>query len=118
MLLPSRLLSLAILLSASACSHEPSAPASAAPSAPAAADSLVVEAACGTCMFDMPGSGCSLAVRIDGHAHYVDGAKLDDFGDAHAADGFCNAIRQARVSGRLEGERFVAAAFELLPDKQ
>jgi hypothetical protein len=111
-----RLLSLAVILAGPACSRESApAPAATGSTAPTSVESRVVEAACGSCMFDMPGSDCSLAVRIDGQAHYVDGAKMDDFGDAHAADGFCNAIRQARVSGRLEGERFVATVFELLP---
>ena len=111
-----RFLPLAVALAFSACSGEPgSAPAVNGSSAPTEVQSSVVEAACGSCLFGLPGSDCSLAVRIDGRAHYVDGAKMDDFGDAHAADGLCNTVRQARVSGRLDGERFAAAAFELLP---
>ncbi|MHC5002212.1 MAG: DUF6370 family protein [Planctomycetota bacterium] len=77
---------------------------------------VVVEASCGQCQFDMPGSGCDLAVRVDGSAYFVDGTGIDDHGDAHADDGFCNAVRHARVSGRVEGDRFVASRFELLPD--
>jgi len=76
---------------------------------------VVVEAACGECMFDMPGRGCDLAVRIDGKAYYVDGTGIDDHGDAHADDGFCNTIRRARVSGSIENDRFVVTSFELLP---
>jgi hypothetical protein len=49
-----------------------------------------VEAACGECRFGLPGSGCDLAVRIDGVAYFVDGTGIDDHGDAHAQDGFCN----------------------------
>ena len=56
-----------------------------------------VEAACGECQFGLPGSGCDLAVRIDGVAYFVDGTSIDDHGDAHAQDGFCNAIRFADV---------------------
>jgi hypothetical protein len=29
-------------------------------------ESRIVEAACGECQFSMPGTGCDLAVRIDG----------------------------------------------------
>ena len=76
---------------------------------------LVVEAACGQCQFGLPGKGCDLAVRIDGEAYYVDGTRIDDHGDAHSDIGFCNAVRQARVTGRVENGRFVATSFELLP---
>ncbi|MHC4995451.1 MAG: DUF6370 family protein [Planctomycetota bacterium] len=77
----------------------------------------LVEAACGQCKFDMPGAGCDLAVRFDGQAYFVDGTSIDDHGDAHAADGFCSAIRQAKVQGQLVGDRFAVTTFELLPQK-
>lgn len=75
-----------------------------------------VEAACGQCQFGMsePAS-CDLAIRMNGNVYFVDGASIDDFGDAHAADGFCQAIRTARVSGTIEDGRFRATAFEILP---
>ena len=79
------------------------------------AQMILVEAACGQCQFDLPGGGCDLAVRIDGTAYYVDGNSIDDHGDAHAEDGLCNAIHQARVEGRVEKGRFVATAVEVLP---
>ena len=56
-----------------------------------------VEAACGQCKLGLEGSGCDLAARIDGAAFFVDGTKIDDHGDAHAEDGFCKAIRHAKV---------------------
>lgn len=76
-----------------------------------------VEAACGECQFEMEGSGCDLAVRIDGVAYFVDGTEIDDHGDAHAEDGFCNAIGHARVKGELIDGRFHATEFELVPDE-
>ena len=76
--------------------------------------SQVVDASCGECQFKMEGKGCDLAVRIDGKAYYVDGAKMDDHGDAHSHDGMCNAIRKAKVTGEIKNGRFVASAFELL----
>ena len=77
----------------------------------------IVEASCGQCQFDLPGDGCDLAVRIDGESYFVDGTKIDEHGNAHAAEGFCNAVRLARVSGQIEKGRFAATQFELLPVK-
>ena len=66
----------------------------------------VVEAACGQCQFKMKGKSCDLAVRIDGKSYFVDGTKIDDHGDAHAKDGFCE------KEGRGQNLSFVF----LLPD--
>lgn len=77
--------------------------------------SQVVEASCGECQFGMGGDGCDLAVRIDGKPYFVEGADIDDHGDAHGEDGLCNCIRKARVSGEVRDGRFVATLFELLP---
>lgn len=75
---------------------------------------VVVELSCGECQFGLEGDGCDLAIRIDGTAMYVDGSGIDDHGDAHAADGLCNAIRRARVTGTIQKGRFVAEEIELL----
>lgn len=77
----------------------------------------VVEAACGQCKFDLPGKGCDLAVRINGKAYFVDGTGIDDHGDAHAKDGFCQSVRKAKVTGFLKDNRFKAKSFKLLPEK-
>lgn len=78
-------------------------------------DFLIVEAACGECQFGLLGKGCNLAVRIDSVAYFVDGTDIDSHGDAHADDGFCNAIRKARVRGAVVSGRFKVAYFQLLP---
>jgi hypothetical protein len=78
-------------------------------------DVIVVEASCGQCKFGLKGKGCSLAVRLDGKAYFVDGTDIDSHGDAHDKDGFCNAIRQAKVQGQVVDGRFKATYFELLP---
>ena len=75
----------------------------------------VVEAACGQCLFHLPGKGCNLAIRHGGRAHFVDGVDLDSLGGAHAADGLCQVIRRARVSGEFKNGRFFASEFKLLP---
>lgn len=76
---------------------------------------LTVEASCGQCQFKMNGKGCSLAVRIDGKPYFVDGTSIDDHGDAHGEDGFCEAIRKAQVQGEIVNNRFQATYFKLLP---
>ena len=66
------------------------------------------ELSCGQCQFGLTSQdGCDLAVRIDDKAYFVDGANIDDFGDAHDEDsGFCEVIRTAEVSGAIIDERF------------
>ena len=73
------------------------------------------EVSCGTCMFKMKGAGCKLAVKINQQYYFVDGAGIDDFGDAHAENGFCNAIRKASIKGAISNSVFTAK--EILLDK-
>lgn len=74
----------------------------------------IVEASCGICQFSMDGNSCDLAVRIDGKSYYVEGAKMNDHGDAHSAHGMCNEVRQAKVTGMVVNDKFVATSFELI----
>lgn len=76
---------------------------------------LIAEASCGQCKLGLPGTGCDLAVRINGKAYFVDGTAIDDHGDAHAKDGFCSAVRKAEVQGEIVDNRFKATYFKLLP---
>lgn len=73
----------------------------------------VVEASCGQCNFALPGKGCELAIRMDGKAYFVTGTDIDDHGDAHAHDGFCEAIRMAEVQGEVVGDKFEVSYFKL-----
>ena len=75
---------------------------------------LNAEAACGQCKFGLKGTGCTLAVRVDGKAYFVDGTDIDSHGDAHADDGFCNAIKKAQVQGAIVNDRFKATYFKLV----
>jgi len=77
----------------------------------------IAEASCGQCQFGMEGKGCELAVRIDGKPYFVDGTSIDSHGDAHADDGFCTAIRKAKVVGEIKDNRFVVSDFKLLPEE-
>lgn len=78
----------------------------------------VVDVSCGQCMFEMNSEeGCALAVRIDGKTYFVDGADIDDFGDAHDEEtGFCYAVRKAEVTGELVDNRFKVTSMKLLDD--
>lgn len=92
-----------------------------APSPPVAVNEVelvdqTVELACGECQFKLPGSGCDLAIRINGKAYFVDGSSIDDHGDAHAEDGLCNAIRKAKVTGTIRDGRFQSKKIELVND--
>jgi len=73
-----------------------------------------VAATCGTCMFKMEGKGCLLAIKFKGKNYFVDGTGLDDHGDAHDKEGFCNAIKKAKVQGSVVGDRFLVTYFELI----
>ena len=76
---------------------------------------LIVDAACGQCQFKMPGKGCTLAIKIKGKAYFVDKAGIDDFGDAHSDEGFCNAVRKAKVQGVVNKGKFVPSYFKVQP---
>lgn len=78
---------------------------------------LTLEAACGQCLFGMEGHGCDLAVKIEGKTYYVVGTHIDSHGDAHAKDGFCQAIRKAEVQGEVKDGKFVVSYFKLLRKK-
>jgi hypothetical protein len=78
----------------------------------------VVEASCGQCQFSMDGKSCDLAVKIGGKAYFVDGTDIDEHGDAHAKDGFCQKIRKAVVSGQVVNNRFKATSFKLLAEEK
>ena len=76
---------------------------------------MIVDAACGQCMFELKDKDCNLAVRMNGQTYFVDGTDIDSHGDAHASDGFCNKIRKAKVQGEIVNNRFKATYFLLLP---
>ncbi|MFZ1785805.1 MAG: DUF6370 family protein [Ferruginibacter sp.] len=75
----------------------------------------VVEVSCGKCKLGMSGKSCDMAVRIGDKSYYVDGASIDNYGDAHADDGMCNAIRKAEVQGEIIDNRFNISYIKLLP---
>jgi hypothetical protein len=76
----------------------------------------VAEISCGQCKFELDSeNGCDLAFKIDGTAYFVEGFKIDDFGDAHDEHtGFCNVIRKADIVGELVDDKFIASSIKLV----
>lgn len=76
----------------------------------------VAEISCGQCQFELDSEdGCSLAVKVDDKAYFVDGFNIDDFGDAHDKHtGFCEVIRKATITGVVENNRFKASSIKLV----
>ena len=79
-------------------------------------NSQLAELSCGQCQFGLTSQdGCDLAVRIDGKAYFVDGAKIEDFGDAHNDQkGFCEVIRKGNVTGEIVDNRFIAESIKMI----
>ena len=68
--------------------------------------------------FHMAGKGCDLAVRINGNSYFVDGTSIDDHGDAHAKDGFCELVRKTKVQGEIVNNRVMATYFKILKPEE
>lgn len=79
---------------------------------------IEAEVSCGQCQFGLTSQkGCDLAVRINGNAYFVDGAHIDDFGDAHDKNtGFCEVVRKGVIGGKVIDNRFKANSI-VLTDK-
>ena len=76
-------------------------------------NNVQAEASCGQCMFDMDGSGCDLAVKIEEEYYFIEGTAIDDHGDAHADDGFCKAIKKVTISGKAANGKINVSSFKI-----
>ena len=75
----------------------------------------LVLASCGMCNFGMKDKKrCSLAIQINDMPYDVKGTGIDDHGDSHAKEGFCNAIRVANVKGEIIKNTLKSESFVLL----
>ena len=73
-----------------------------------------VLASCGMCNFGMDSkAGCSLAIKIGESTYQVKGTSIDNHGDSHAKDGFCNAVSVVSVVGNVKDNIFLAESFEI-----
>ena len=88
------------------------------PAPEATVENQIVNVGCGTCIYRLPdGVGCYWAIELDGE-HYPVAGTLPKDHDNHGPEGMCNMERQARVTGELRRENFLASAFELLPPEK
>ena len=80
---------------------------------------FIAEVSCGQCQFDLKTqNGCDLAIKIENQAYFIDGFGIDDFGDAHDKEtGFCEVIRNAEVTGKIQENRFNATSIKLITKK-
>ena len=70
------------------------------------------------CNFNMEDrNDCSLAIKIGETAYDVKGTGIDDHGDSHAKDGFCNAVRVAEVTGKINKDKFYSKSLVLQQSK-
>ena len=76
----------------------------------------IAEISCGQCQFGLTSKkGCDLAVKIDDKAYFVEGAHIDDFGDAHDKNtGFCEVVRKANITGKIKDNQFYASEIKLI----
>ncbi len=73
----------------------------------------LVIASCGMCNFGLDAkAGCSLTIKIGETTYSVKGTGIDDHGDSHAKDGFCNAVSVVSVVGNVKDNLFLAESFE------
>ena len=68
---------------------------------------------CGMCNFLTGENDCSLAVKIGSKTLNVRGVKIDDHGDSHAIDGYCNVIKKVYVEGIVRGNYFIPAKMDV-----
>ncbi len=76
---------------------------------------FITDASCGQCQFGLKSQkGCDLAIKVNDKAYFIDGAHIDDFGDAHDENiGFCNVVRKVEVTGKVEDGKFKATSFKI-----
>ena len=68
---------------------------------------------CGMCNFVTGENNCTLAVKIGSKTLNVRGVKIDDHGDSHAKDGYCNVIKKVYVEGIVRGNSFIPAKMDV-----
>ena len=68
---------------------------------------------CGMCNFYTDNNDCSLAVKIGKTVLEVKGVGIDDHGDSHAKDGYCNVIKKVYVEGIVRKNSFYATKMDV-----
>ena len=67
---------------------------------------------CGMCNFMNGDNDCALAIKVGRDVLSLKDVGIDDHGDSHAKDGYCNVIKKVYVEGRVRGKTFKANKME------
>ena len=67
---------------------------------------------CGMCNFLTDDNDCSLSVKIGNKVLKVRGVGIDDHGDSHASDGYCNVIKKKYVEGIVRNNLFLPTKMD------
>ena len=67
---------------------------------------------CGMCNFMNGDNDCALTIKVGQNVLSLKDVGIDDHGDSHAKDGYCNVIKKVYVEGRVRGKTFKANKME------
>ncbi|WP_258932597.1 DUF6370 family protein [Flavobacterium oreochromis] len=72
-----------------------------------------VEASCGLCQLGTKDKDCSLTIRYNNNVYKVIGTSIDDHGDAHATNGFCNSIKKSKSFWDIKRRKILSKEISL-----
>ena len=67
---------------------------------------------CGMCNFMNGDNDCALTIKVGQNVLSLKDVGIDDHGDSHAKDGYCNVIKKVYVEGKVRGKTFKANKLE------
>ena len=56
---------------------------------------------------------CTLAIKVGSKVLKVRGVGIDDHGDSHASDGYCNVIKKTYVEGIVRDNAFLPTKMDV-----
>ena len=68
---------------------------------------------CGMCNFMNGDNDCALAIKVGPKVLKVRGVNIDDHGDSHASDGYCNVIKKTYVEGIVRKDVFLPTKIDV-----
>lgn len=78
-------------------------------------ENKIVQTGCGMCMFKAKSAkSCSVYVKIDDQFYETVGVDKKVTGTGHEADGYCEVIKKARISGEIKRGKFYATSFSYI----
>ena len=68
---------------------------------------------CGMCNFMNGDNDCAVAIKIGSKVLKVRGVGIDDHGDSHDSDGYCNVIKKTYVEGIVRNNTFLPTKMDV-----